>query len=342
MRKERNLKKIILKSVLLIAPFVSFMAIEVFVLPLDFFSFRAWEALIAHEYVFFPGNFYPNQRLVSWSAGDHDPRGPRTRLIDFYTDKHGYRNRPRTVEPERYKIVLVGDSLIAGSHLKQHETIAEVLEEKCNCNTYSYAGGGTQDLLKIMSDPRFMEPKRRPRYVVWESRKGDMYNMKTRYPIIENIELDRAAEKNPSYWRFAWDRFQKHMALHSLQARLRLTMVASDRPAVNPPVEEIIDNTRKAVHSYNKFFADRGIQLIYFVMPSEDRNFDKLFVELDESGIPTISYLPEPGLPHGYEPANYYFKEDGHWRPESVEQAADKIMQKIRALETRTGRISKN
>ncbi len=314
---------------------------EVFVLPIDFFSFRAWEAVLPYQSSLFPGAFYPNQNLVSWTAGDRDPRGPRTRLIDFYTDKYGYRNRPRAEEPERYDIVVIGDSLMAGSHLKQHETVAEVLEAKCNCKVYNYAAGGTQQLLQFVADPRFMEPNRRPRYVMFESRKGDMYNMVERYPIFDKAPPYRSIEYS-TFWEIVKDRYQKHMGLRSFQARLRLTKVANNQPAVKPPAEEVIAHTRKSIHSINKFFADRGIQLIYFIMPSEDRSFDKFFAELDGSGIPTIGHLPTPELPHGYQPIDYYFNEDSHWRPENAALAAEEIWQKIRALPASPDRVSSN
>lgn len=335
------MKKIILKSILLFFPFAMVSIAEVFILPIDFFSFRAWEAVLPFRYQTFDGAFYPNQKVVNWNAGDGDPRGPRTRLIDFYTDKYGYRNRPRIEEPQRYDIVTIGDSLIAGSHLKQHETVAEVLESKCNCNVYNYSGGGTQQLLQIMADPRFMEPNRRPRYVIFESRKGDMYNMKERYPIVTDVPLN-TTPKNPSYWTYAWDRYQKHMILHSLQARLRLTKVAPSGPSVQPPIQEVIDNTRKSVQSFHKFFADRGIQFIFFVMPSQDRNFDELLKELDSSGIPTIGHLPKPGLPHGHVPEGYYFKEDSHWIPENAALAAEEMWQKIQAIGAKPDRITRN
>lgn len=336
------MKKIIAKSVLLFSPFAFFMFAEVFILPVDFFAFRAWEAVCPRFHGNTPGVFYANQSIIKWSAGDVNPRGPRTRLIDFLTDKHGFRNRPRTDEPERYDIVTIGDSLIAGSHLKQNEIISEVLATACNCEVYNYGGGGTQQLLQFMADPRFMEPSRRPRFVVFESRHGDFYNMKERFPVVDtNMPLNRTVH-SPNYWDLAWDRFNKQMGLHSIQARLRLTKVAPGGPPTTPPLGEVIDNTRQSVRSFSKFFADRGIQFIFFVMPSHDRSFDKLLTELNESGIPTIAHLPSPHLPHGFDLDTYYFKDDSHWKPESVVQAAEDIWQKIQTLSPSRNRITKN
>lgn len=336
------MKKIVLKAILLFAPFFLVIVAEVFILPIDFFAFRAWEAVMPYNSSKFPGVFYPNQTLISWTAGDLNPRGPKTRLIDFYTDKYGFRNRPTEKEPLRYDIVTVGDSLIAGSHLKQNETVAEILQSICKCDVYNYSAGGSQQLLQIMADPRFMEsPEKRPRFVVYESRYYDFYNSIARHPIVNDVQLNRTV-KNPSYWEFAWDRFEKHMFLHSLQARLRLTKVAAGAPLEYPPIDKAIENSRKAMHSYAKFFGERGIQFVLFVMPSDDRKLDRFLTELDETGVPTVSYLPKPGLPHGYEMKDYYFSDDTHWRPESAAAAAEKIWQKIQILDSKSQRLSRN
>ena len=51
-------------SLLLAAPFVALLAIELFVLPVDFFTFRAWEALSIQHVRSGEGIFYPRVHLV--------------------------------------------------------------------------------------------------------------------------------------------------------------------------------------------------------------------------------------------------------------------------------------
>jgi len=128
------MKGLLLKFLVLAAPFVALLGIELFVLPIDFFTFRAWEALVTKYFRPADGIFYPNMHLIKTEHADKlGFSDPNPKRVEWFTDQYGSRQRPREREPERYDIVIVGDSNIAGSYFNQKDTIAEVLARKCGC-----------------------------------------------------------------------------------------------------------------------------------------------------------------------------------------------------------------
>ncbi len=106
-------------------------------LPLNQYTFRAWEALVVHG-DYWNGNFFPNQRLDSTEMGDlgpytEDSVPKRTR---WETDQDGYRNSNDSCqEPEG---IVIGDSTAAGASLSQDETLTALLS-KGRC-VRSFAG----------------------------------------------------------------------------------------------------------------------------------------------------------------------------------------------------------
>jgi hypothetical protein len=98
-------------------------------LPLNQYTFRAWEALTA-EGDYWNGTFFPNQRLELTEMGD---LGPYTgdavpKRTVWETDEDGYRNASGSCkDPEG---IVVGDSTAAGSSLSQEETVTALLGRK--------------------------------------------------------------------------------------------------------------------------------------------------------------------------------------------------------------------
>src|SRR6202035_414166 len=106
-------KTIIARVSLLFAPFVIWQMVELLVLPVDLFTFRFWEALVAQRVFLLPGPFYPNTYLEKYSAGDLASRGPRRKLVRFHSDQYGRRHPLRG--DKAYEIAITGDSNVVGS-----------------------------------------------------------------------------------------------------------------------------------------------------------------------------------------------------------------------------------
>src|SRR4030042_2635750 len=150
------MRRFIVKLILFLSPFFLVLLIELFVLPLDYFTFRVWEAVVVRKFKnILPGPFYPNREITKMEEGDlgHHFRFALRRRVKWGTDCYGFRKK--NMDVRRHPVVIVGESNIAGSSLTQEEILSEVLEKRLNVSVYPYAPvGGINSFLK---DKRFIE-----------------------------------------------------------------------------------------------------------------------------------------------------------------------------------------
>ena len=143
------MKKFVLKSVLFLIPFLAAIGIELFVLPIDFFTFRVWEALVIRKYHnILPGQFYPNMEITKMEEGDlaHHTKFTYKRKAKWITDRYGYRKQ--NTNRVKNEVVIIGDSNIAGSGLTQEDILSEVLERKLKVGVYPISPGSLDTFLK--------------------------------------------------------------------------------------------------------------------------------------------------------------------------------------------------
>ena len=150
-------------------------SIELFILPIDFFTFRVWEALLIKEFrSILPGHFYPRMEITKLETGGdlahHTPFAIPKR-VKWMTDRYGYRKK----DAERIKpqVVIIGDSNIAGLGLTQKEMLSEVLEDRLKVPVYPYAPVGS--INTFLKDLRFK--KDRPKIVIVSFIEKDILNM---------------------------------------------------------------------------------------------------------------------------------------------------------------------
>src|SRR5258706_14712801 len=132
----RNFRRLSLQAALLVLPFLGTLFLELFVLPVDLFTFRVWEAALATPYRY-PGAFYPDLHVKKLKEyGDHyregDPNKVRAKAVEWHIDGYGWRNRPEIERRKNYDVVVLGDSNIVGSFLDQHDTLTEALSARGN------------------------------------------------------------------------------------------------------------------------------------------------------------------------------------------------------------------
>jgi hypothetical protein len=296
-------KKFILRLMLFFSPFLVLMGIEIFILPIDFFTFRVWEALVVRRFeLLLPGPFYPNMRISKEEEGDlahHTPYAVR-RKVTWVTDTHGYRNEDSGPRP--YEIVIVGDSEVVGTGLTQDEILSEVLESKMGIGVYPLAPGSMNNFLRqrrfAEDPPRVLiltRPERSindlPRIRAGRVRtSGAPRNrmLETRTWLKEKIEGTRWIQK----LGVLLDRLYKGSMLHSLRANLRRGLSASaGRPSrseatpyglifflqgrqAGPDVSpSLFDDTLRTIKSYRDLLRDRGIRLIFVPIPEKETLF---------------------------------------------------------------------
>lgn len=111
--------------------------IEIRVLPINFFTFRLWEAMDA-EGMFLPGSFFPNMKISMVETGDlgHHTEYAVKKNVEWETDRYGYRKKDTGIN--RYRVVIAGDSDIAGTGLTQKDMLSEVLERRLKVSVYPF------------------------------------------------------------------------------------------------------------------------------------------------------------------------------------------------------------
>jgi alginate O-acetyltransferase complex protein AlgJ len=315
-------KSLVRKFALLAAPFVALIAIELFVLPVDFFTFRVWEAVTMQYVRPAEGIFYPGMHVVKDERADKlGFRDPHPRKVEWFTDQYGFRNRPRVSEPARYDIVLVGDSNIVGSSHDQKDTIAEVLERKCSCAVYSYGGASKQ---QFFNDPRFR--KNPPRVIVAEAIGAEFYTPSFAALNYDNLLDGPGAELStlPRPLAVLLDRLLKTNMLEFVRSRLHVQRYAGEKE-VPTPLAQRVAFVVDMVTKMRDEAARRGSDFIFVLMPY-DPTLDRAVIKLKELGIKTIAYLPNPERPQAAYLKSFYQDHDTHWRAETVRVTADEIL----------------
>jgi hypothetical protein len=218
----KSINKLVIRGVLLSCPFVLLMVLELFILPIDFFTFRIWESLLATPYRY-PGVFYPNMHVIKeHEYGDKyrilAPQDNKSKKVEWWTDSYGYRNRPELAKLNKYDAVILGDSNIVGSSLDQKNTLSEVLSDSGNINAYSYSVGSDHISL-FFNDPRFIDKD--VNTVVIESKSG--YWLTNESYLInfkegKNSELEIVDRSNEFFIYYSMDR---NLYIERLYSRIK-------------------------------------------------------------------------------------------------------------------------
>jgi len=333
------MKKILCKLIIFILPFLVGISIELFILPIDYFTFRVWEAIIVKKFNnILPGPFYPNVRIQKIEEGDlaHHTKFAIKKTVVWYTDRYGYRKID--LDNEYYPIVIVGDSNIAGSGLNQEDILSEVLERKLNMKVYPFAPEGIGKLIK---NERFKEKS--PKIVVFGAVEREipyLSPLKTKIyksgsyikEKIRSLRENRFLENISIYL----DRFYKANMLNFLRASLRrIFNITKDSnpqyidpdfgpifflqgPAANQDVkDEILKKALNTIKTYNEALKTRGIRFIFLPIPEKENIFykllntkrpvflEKLIAELKREGIEVID--TQKALNRAFRSIKYYF-----------------------------------
>jgi len=323
------MKTLIGKFLALAAPFVIAVAIELFVLPIDFFTFRVWEALLFHDSRVRPvtGGFYPDKHVIKSEKADQlGFRDQNPKLVEWFTDAYGFRNRPEVAQHSQFDIVIIGDSNIVGSYLDQKDTIAEVLARKCRCLTYSY-GSGSKRL--FFSDPRFKTNS--PRVIIAEARPGELYQKEVVEQVYGNGDALTSQEMPISDLPVAIavlvDRVLKANMLEFVRSRLGVQRKLES--STNVPELTLAERTifaEQIIFSMDDEARRRGSDFLFFLMPGGNRSLDEAVQWLARKGVKSIAYFPSSYFYAGVDLKSYYQDHDSHWREETVRYTADAIL----------------
>lgn len=280
---------------------------EMFILPINFFTFRTWEALMVKEIL--PGSFYPNMKISMTEAGD---LGRHTKFavekkVRWETDRYGYRKHDTGID--RYQIVILGDSAIAGTGLTQEDILSEVLERRLKLNVYPFTPSRYPLVASFLDTKRFADSP--PDIVIFETIEKKIpelpkvvlnYNSRQKYSWLEQhwrsfldrypyfaILLDRIYKNNMGYYfKSRIEIMAQYPATFLIKANKReynppgtVQSIANDKMlflketvdkmAINkeiPPEE--IERISEVIVSYAGIFKERGIRFIFLPIPNKE------------------------------------------------------------------------
>lgn len=343
-------KQFFSKLTLFLSPFALLIGLELFVFPIDKFTFRFYETFKVGYYdKELRGPFYPNKKLTKIEQGDLAANTQFAIKHEVYScfDNYGFR---KCAKDTAFDIVIVGDSFIWGSNLSQDQLLSEVLEKRTGLRVYPYA---PSDINGFLNDPRFYEHP--PKLVI--------FNAVERYiPDIPNIKKEYNSKNyrpDVNIWR-KYDLLQEFAVyLDRIRdsrmynySRKKLFNVMSSRLNVkrsgmlflqgasankSTAMRDIVQYVN-IVAEYNAHFKAKGISFMFLPTPNKENIYFKEFG--DTINPPLIknmtTLLKNRGVKvadiqykfkKAYEDNNIllYHKDDTHWNINGVNIAAEVI-----------------
>ncbi|MEJ8757039.1 hypothetical protein WG947_08535 [Pontibacter sp. H259] len=353
--QNNGVKKLLGKVILLVSPFIAWPLIEATVLPIDFFTFRIWEAISVNTMRVMSGPFYPNQHMLMEEEGELAPHTPfaTKRKVEWFTDEFGYRNRDTKCD-----VLLIGDSNITGSKLSQEETLAEVLEQQLNKEVYSFAPA---TINRFLAADRFKQDA--PELVIVSSIER---RIPTLPPVGDNTLGSRfrnmtgnAINASPAltYLAITADRISKLGLYHRLQANIERSFGKKEYIAYNNEfflegdtanrayTDEEIMQIADVLEGYKHAVEERGIQFIFMPIPNKENIYYKLLpsrkkpdflprliAELRKREVLVVDMQGTFEQLYEKENIKLFPVDDAHWNGIAVKVASQHVLQSIDGL----------
>jgi hypothetical protein len=307
-------------------------------------TFRVWEQLVIlpatiHPAPPFPGPFYPRQTLTRSEQGDlgfHTPLAA-SRQVTWKTDRYGYRNEDTAIPPT---VVVVGDSMIAGSSLDQSEILSTRLEQELGVPVVNLAPTSVR---AFFSETRFFDHK--PSAVLFgisERQLEQTRSCEGPPPSPSEHVGDGALDWLAAEWWVARDRQKKEPFRHWAESRLynlRLTsFVGRDRrtlfhrgDSVHTTDPALIDQGTRNLASCGALLVANGIAYLPFIVPDKETIYWDLLPSHKKSGnyrraldglkaarLPLIDLDAAFSAERQRSPEPLYPRDESHWSPRAV------------------------
>lgn len=350
------MKKYVLKYIIFFLPFLAALFVELFLLPIDFFTFRPWETLVVKDsYKILDGPFYPRMTLVKTEKeGDLRPSpacAVAKKDLLWQTDAYGYRKAASS--RTRYPIIIIGDSNTVGSGLSQPDTISEVLQRRLGKDVYPLAPAlpghifrhgllkqHKPEVIILQSIERNIMPGHLPVPPV-----ADFQPLSVKDRIIWSVRLHPVVQKAA----IKLDRALKSNMIHFIKARINpqparagdnieeetcpVLFLQSIVPRMDIP-DEVRQKTVDEIKELNDLFTLKGIRFIFLPVPNKENIYhrllgvprpvylEKLISELRLAGVEVADTQGEFDKITRETGTPLYHRDDTHWNTAGVEAAA--------------------
>ncbi len=341
-------------------PLLAALAVELFVLPIDFFTFKVWEALLArNSFGILQGPFYPRMHIRKIEQGDLAHHTPYTTFKDseWWTDRYGYRIKDDG--RNSYDVVIIGDSNIAGSGLTQSDMLSEVVSVRTGLAVYPLAPGGTR---RFSNHPLLAH--RPPPTVVFSCIERDIAGLRTPKIKLSSVAPNiferfagRLAQNRVLQTVAQWlDRVKKGNMLNYFRSAIRRVgkplpdcTPVGDRcffflqgvKANRPVSEEGMSNAVNVLSRYHEILKGRGIRFIFLPIPNKETIYHKYLGTERPRFLPDLQErLRTRGIEvvdtqGAFEDAfrnrqiGLYHPDDTHWNADGSRLAADLLSRKL-------------
>lgn len=346
----QNVKIFLVKLGLIFLPFIILIAIELFILPQDHFTFRFYETIrIGHFNAELYGPFYPNVNLDKIEQGDLAPYTSYAvkRRVIMHSDRFGYR---KVNTDKKSEVVIIGDSYIWGSGLSQDEMLSEELEKKWKVGVYPFAPSEVNSFLR---DGRFIKDP--PKIVIVSSIERYLCDL----PKIDEEILNGKRIAKESFWYTSdklqqtavmldrvWDsrmyNYYKKRVFSVFSSRLyvkRSKMLFLQGESANKDgTKEEIDRYASVIQGYNDYFKAQNIQFLFLPIPNKENIYYEMFpsnkkpcllleliLELKKRNVPVVDMQTAFDSAYKNDGKTLYQLDDSHWNIEGVQIAAQLI-----------------
>lgn len=352
-----------IKYLLFFLPYMAALFIELFILPIQTFTFRTWESLIVQSsFGILKGPFYPNMNVSMVEEGALAYRTPWAikKDVTWITDKYGYRKANSPLR--RHSVLIVGDSNIAGSSLSQNELLSEVLELRLGVSVYPLS----PERLKAMHSHGLFR-KHAPDILIMESVERGINNFKALSPLRPNefqqpslwsqfmlsIQLNDVLQKIA----IVLDRLLKGNMLQYLRARINEKEPSINQPSTAPSCPTFflqgpevnqnasmrqIEAIAKMLKESSDVLSKKGMRFIFLPVPNKETIYfdclktnkpdfiERLVRRLRELNVEVID--TQAAFDEAYQKRSMllYHLDDDHWNADGVKLTADLLEKQIR------------
>lgn len=334
------MSKFFIKLLIFLSPLIAWTLVVNFLLPIDFYYSRIWEALSPKKLTgVWSGAFYPSQYLEKIEKGD---LGPHTQYavdhqVVWQTDQYGMRN---TTLKDHYDIVVLGDSTASGAGLSQEETLSSRIEALTSLNTYSYTNGSIQDFLR---DERFSN-EQQPKIIIQSSMERMLPSMgmpedlslikPVPLSVMDRIRLnsffsrtaiffDRAFD--PTLFKFIKFKLTGHKSHFYTYERDGILFISGDS-ANEAVAQEQLDQAISSLTSYSRQLTALGYRFIFVPVPNKENIYysmlpsqakpvflKQLITGLRQAGVEVIDTQSSFDAEFKQHGPTMYHSDDTHW-----------------------------
>ena len=333
-------------------PSLPLMVAEGFLLPLNFFTYRPFEALLFTTPVPHREAFYPNRTISMTEQGDlgYRTRAAVNKYTDWHTDALGLRNDQYLPRPD---ILIIGDSYISGGGLQQQETLTNQLAARLGGrqSVYNLAPANFENFELLLQEGLLQKPRLIIFSIVERDIPGVFRPAGDPHPVFRKL---KTGLKNLFYTgdlHAQLDRCTRFYSLAWLSSRLSgqtgtgvpspldpslLFLQGSSTPVFTARESAL---ALQAIESYKRFCDSLHVEFMFLPMPNKETVYFDLvplgsqptyLLTLDSllqaAGIRSVNTLGIYNQARRKDQRLLYQPDDTHWNGRAVGLVADAIL----------------